>query len=189
MSSWRQRLGLRRFSGIRRVEADLMCNRDDCRIPIRTGTEIGNRNCGCGYDVQESMEKLMNMSTTTLDLGNATSSMVDQTCEDLQDLEVKSERKLQVIDSTGSYDYEALGFRCLLICPFVDWVLEFNRSNIEREILGKLFTSKVGPTPTLPRREPRTRKYGVVTGPLKEPVTECKSPIVIKEANGDDRDT
>ncbi|KAI3753359.1 hypothetical protein L2E82_25411 [Cichorium intybus] len=76
----------------------------------------------CGYDVQESMEKLMNMSSTTLDLGNATSSMVDQTCEDLQDLEIKSQRKLPVIDSTRRYDYEALGFRCLLICPFVDWV-------------------------------------------------------------------
>lgn len=120
---------------------------------------------GCGYDVQESMEKLMNMSTPTLDLGNATSSMVDldQTCEDLQDLEIKSQGKLQVIDSTG-------------------------RSNLEREILGKLFTSKVGlrprPTPTLPRREPRTRKYGVVTGPLEEPVTEFTTPIVIKEANG-----
>ncbi|KAI3515263.1 hypothetical protein L1887_14083 [Cichorium endivia] len=42
----------------------------------------------CGYDIQESMEKLMNMSSTTLDLGNATSSMV---------VEIKSEGKLQLI--------------------------------------------------------------------------------------------
>ncbi|KAL7601716.1 hypothetical protein Lser_V15G25123 [Lactuca serriola] len=117
---------------------------------------------GCGYDVQESMEKLMNMSAPTLDLGNATSSMVDldQTCKDFQDLGIKSEEKLQFNDSAG-------------------------RSNLEKEILGKLFTSGVerGAIPIRPRREPRTRKYGVVTGPLEEPVTIFKSPIVEKEAN------
>lgn len=51
--------------------------------------------------------------------------------------------------------------------------------------MGKLFTSGVetGAIPIRPRREPRTRKYGVVTGPLEEPVTIFKSPIVEKEAN------
>lgn len=55
----------------------------------------------------------MNMSAPTLDLGNATSSMVDldQTCKDFQDLGIKSEEKLQFNDSAGRY--EALGFGCV----------------------------------------------------------------------------
>lgn len=120
---------------------------------------------GCGYDVQESMEKLMNMSAPTLDLENATSSMVDhtnsmETIQNLQDLDINTEEK-QFSDSTG-------------------------RSNLEREILGKLFTSEVKQETTTihPRREPRTRKYGVVTGPLEEPVTEFTTPIIKTEAIG-----
>lgn len=38
-----------------------------------------------------------------------------------------------------------------------------------------------------PRRQPRTRKYGLVTGPLEDAVIEFKNPIVKKESNGDGR--
>ncbi|KAL4589084.1 hypothetical protein LXL04_001986 [Taraxacum kok-saghyz] len=115
---------------------------------------------GCGYDVKESMEKLMSMSTPTLDLGNAPSTMVDQTRKDLQDLEIKSEKKQQFTASSA-------------------------KSNLEKEILEKLFNSGVEPEtiPIHPKREPRARKYGVVTEPLEEPVFEFKNPIVEKQDN------
>lgn len=124
---------------------------------------------GCGYDVQESMEKLINMSTPTLDLGNATASMVDQTSQDLQHLEIKAEEKLQFSDSAERHA---------------------GRSNLEKEILEKLFISRVDSVesatiPPRPRREPRARKFGVVTGPLKEPSVEFTTPIVEKKTSGD----
>ncbi|KAI3716261.1 hypothetical protein L6452_23478 [Arctium lappa] len=123
---------------------------------------------GCGYDVRESMEKLMDMSSPTLDLRDVTSSMVDQTksMDTCQDLDIKCEEKLQFSDASGS-----------------------GREHLEKEVLCNLFTvperSEVGLRKNLPKREPRTRKYGVVTGPLEDPATELRAPIVKKEVNGD----
>ncbi|KAI3815002.1 hypothetical protein L1987_14652 [Smallanthus sonchifolius] len=113
---------------------------------------------GCGYDVQESMEKLMNMSTPSSDLGDITSSMVDETKS--TDLGIKFEENLSS-----------------------------RRSNLEKEVLNSLFIgpekSEVGPGTIPPRRQPRTRKYGLVTEPLIDGVIEFKAPIVKKEVNGD----
>ncbi|KAK9060452.1 hypothetical protein SSX86_021156 [Deinandra increscens subsp. villosa] len=121
---------------------------------------------GCGYDVQESMEKLMNMSAPTLHPGGITSSMVDQTksTDTHQDLDVKFEEKLQLSDSS-------------------------KRSNLEKEVLNNLFNaperSTIPEKSTIPPRQPRIRKYGLVTGPLEDGVIEFKTAIVKKDDNGD----
>lgn len=123
---------------------------------------------GCGYDVRESMEKLMDMSSPTLDLRGGTSSMVDQTksMDTCRDLGIKCEEKLQFSESSGS-----------------------GREHLEKEVLCNLFTaperSEIGIRKIIPKREPRTRKYGVVTGPLEDTTTELRAPIVKKEVNGD----
>ncbi|KAK1414308.1 hypothetical protein QVD17_30052 [Tagetes erecta] len=121
---------------------------------------------GCGYDVQESMEKLMNMSATTKDLVGTTSSTADQTSTGThQSLETKFEENLQLRNSS-------------------------RRSDLEKEVLDNLFIvpgiSEMKPGTIRPRRQPRTRKYGLVTGPLEDAVIEFKNPIVKKELNGDE---
>ncbi|KAI7747208.1 hypothetical protein M8C21_007933 [Ambrosia artemisiifolia] len=117
---------------------------------------------GCGYDVQESMEKLMNISAPTVDLGSATSSTVDQTSIDTrQDLGIEFEEKLQLNSSS-------------------------RRSNLEKEIFSNLFNvperSELGLETVPPIRQPRTKKYGLVTGPLEDGVLEHKTPITLREA-------
>lgn len=46
---------------------------------------------------------------------------------------------------------------------------------------------EVGPRTVLPRRLPTIRKYGLVTGPLEDRVTELRTPIVKKEDNENGR--
>ncbi|KAJ0865574.1 hypothetical protein HanRHA438_Chr12g0541971 [Helianthus annuus] len=135
---------------------------DGFQLDIRVIREVLD---GCGYDIQESMEKLMNMSTPTVDLGGVTSSTVDQTSTDThQDLNNKFKEKLQLNDSS-------------------------RRSNLEREIFSNLFNvperSELGPEIIVPKRQPRMRKFGLVTEPLEDGVIELKTPIVKKEVNGD----
>ncbi|KAL8242650.1 hypothetical protein R6Q59_012952 [Mikania micrantha] len=119
---------------------------------------------GCGYDVQESMEKLMNMSAPTLDLKDITSSVVDQISTDThthQDLGIEFEDKIQLSDSS-------------------------RRLNLEKEVLDNLFiVSEMEPAKIPPRKQPRIRKYGLVTGPLEDEVIEFKTPIIKKELNED----
>ncbi|GJU27489.1 RNA-directed DNA polymerase, eukaryota, reverse transcriptase zinc-binding domain protein [Tanacetum coccineum] len=121
---------------------------------------------GCGYDVHQSLEKLMSMSASTLDLGDATASTMEQTnsTDTCENLSKNYEEKLQVNDSA-------------------------QRSELEKEVLGNLFTvperCELGPRTILPRLELRTRKYGIVTGPLEDPITVFKTPIVKKEVHGE----
>nr|GEV80877.1 hypothetical protein [Tanacetum cinerariifolium] len=123
---------------------------------------------GCGYDVHQSLEKLMSMSASTLDLGDATASTMEQTnsTDTWENLSKNYEEKLQVDDSA-----------------------QRNRSELEKEVLGNLFTvperCEFGPLTILPRLELRTRKYGIVTGPLEDPITVFKTPIVKKEVHGE----
>lgn len=123
---------------------------------------------GCGYDVNQSVEKLMSMSAPTLDLGDATASTIDQTnsTDTCQNLSNNFEEKLHLSDSA-----------------------QRNRSELAKEVLGNLFTvperCELGPRTILPRLELRPRKYGVVTGPLEDPVPVYKTPIIKKEAHGD----
>ncbi|KVH93055.1 hypothetical protein Ccrd_004899 [Cynara cardunculus var. scolymus] len=125
---------------------------------------------GCGYDVRESMEKLMDMSSPTLDQQDVTPSMVNQTksIDARQDLDIKCEEKLK-FTASGS-----------------------GREDLEKEVLCNLFTvperSEVKPRKILPKREPRTRQFGLVTGPLEEGVTEFRTPIVKKEGNEQNED-
>ncbi|XP_071691939.1 putative nuclear RNA export factor SDE5 isoform X2 [Rutidosis leptorrhynchoides] len=122
---------------------------------------------GCGYDVQESMEKLMEISTPTLDLGDGTPNTVHQTT--YQDLDTQFEQLMVVNDCSGS-----------------------NQPKVEKEILSSLFTlperAELGPKTIIPKRQPRIRKYGLVTGPFKEPIATFKTPIVKNEVNGDGND-
>lgn len=123
---------------------------------------------GCGYDVRESMEKLMDMSSPTLDLPATTSSTGGQTksMDTCRDLDIKCEEKLQFRNSAGS-----------------------GRAHLEKEVLCNLFTvperSEVGAREILPIREPRTRRYGVVTEPLEDRVPDLRTPIVMKVTNAD----
>ncbi|XP_076887839.1 putative nuclear RNA export factor SDE5 [Bidens hawaiensis] len=118
---------------------------------------------GCGYDVQETMERLMNMSAPNVDLGSGTSSSVDQTSTDAhEDLSVNFEENVQLSDPS-------------------------RRLNLQKEILTNLFhgpeISEVAPETVRPKRQPRTRKYGLVTAPLEDTTVELKTPIVKKEVN------
>ncbi|KAK9078247.1 hypothetical protein SSX86_002304 [Deinandra increscens subsp. villosa] len=121
----------------------------------------------CGYDVKESMEKLMNMSAPSLDLEDI---MVDskvrsnnQIWYTYQDLSNKFEENAQISDLS-------------------------QRSKLEKEVLSNLFTvSERSEAEPKTIHQPRIRKHGLVTGPLEDQVIEFKTPIVKKEVIKDGR--
>nr|XP_043623647.1 putative nuclear RNA export factor SDE5 [Erigeron canadensis] len=119
---------------------------------------------GCGYDVLESMEKLMNLAPPTLDMEDVSPSLARaMSVETYEDLGSEFEHKLKFSDSSGS-----------------------KRSNIEKELLNNLFTvpeRSHGWPSTTSIREQRTRRY-IVTGPLEDGVIQFRTPIVKKEVNG-----